>query len=186
MKKSSAVILCVILALSCAFSFAENVQKEDYTVVTVNGAFNIRGITPEGYRLEDTQSVDTDKWALFSSEDASKPTFSLVISFLEEYATVERLNDLSEAEMYALVNEDPSLNEKIDIMETEYGTKVMILRSDDPSYDFACFVTLYKGYEVGLNLFGANNGTEPLTDEQIARAMKFLSDLDFVPIESVQ
>lgn len=183
MKKLSALLLCLILALSCAFSAAESAQKEDYTVVTVNGAFNIRGITPEGYRLEDTQSVDTDIWAIFSSDDLSKPTFSLVISFLEEYAEVERLNDLNEEEMYALVDDDPSLKEKIDIMETDYGTKVMILRSDDPSYDFASFVSLYKGYEVGLNLFGGNNGAEPLTDEQISRAMKFLSDLDFVPVE---
>lgn len=68
-------------------------------------------------------------------------------------------------------------------METDYGTKVMILRSDDPSFDFACFVTLYKGYEVGLNVFGADNGTQPLTDAQITQAMKFLSDLDFVPVE---
>ena len=183
MKKLASVILCVILALSCAFSAAETVHKEDYTVVTVNGAFNIRGITPEGYKLVDTQSVDTDIRAIFSSDDPAKPTFSLVISFLEEYANVERLNDLGEAEMYALVDDDPSLKEKIDIMETDYGTKVMILRSDDPSYDFASFVSLYKGYEVGLNLFGGNNGTTPLTDAQISLAMKFLSDLDFVPVE---
>ncbi len=183
MKKLSALLLCLMLVLCCTFAVAESAKKEDYTVVTVNGAFNIRGITPEGYRLEDTQSVDTDIWAVFGSEDPSKPSFSLVISFLEEYANVERLNDLSEAEMYALVDDDPSLNEKIDIMETDYGTKVMILRSDDPSFDFACFVTLYKGYEVGLNVFGADNGTQPLTDAQITQAMKFLSDLDFVPVE---
>ena len=183
MKKLSALLLCLLLVLCYTFAVAESAKKEDYTVVTVNGAFNIRGITPEGYRLEDTQSVDTDIWAVFGSEDPSKPSFSLVISFLEEYANVERLNDLSEAEMYALVDDDPSLNEKIDIMETDYGTKVMILRSDDPSFDFACFVTLYKGYEVGLNVFGADNGTQPLTDAQITQAMKFISDLDFVPVE---
>ena len=183
MKKLTAVLLCLMMALCCAFSNAESAPKEDYTVVTVNGAFNIRGVTPEGYHLEDTQSIDTDIWAEFSSDDPSKPTFSLVISFLEEYANVGRLNDLSEEEMIALVDDDPSIKDKIEFMETDYGTKVMILRSDDPSFDFASFVSLYKGYEVGLNLFGGNNGTVPLTDEQITLAMKFLSDLDFVPVE---
>ena len=35
----------------------------------------------------------------------------------------------------------------------------------------------------GLNVFGADNGTQPLTDAQITQAIKFLSDLDFVPVE---
>ena len=49
--------------------------------------------------------------------------------------------------------------------------------------DFACFVTIYKGYEVALNLFPGSESGEQLTDEQLAQAMKFLSDLDFVPSE---
>ena len=85
--------------------------------------------------------------------------------------------------MLDLVDDDPTLRNEINTMETDYGTKVMILRSKDPSDDFACFVTLYKGYEVGLNLFPGTYSNGSLTDEQITLAMKFLSDLDFVPIE---
>ena len=105
----------------------------------------------------------------------------LIISFLEEYADVERLNELTEEEMLELVDDDPTLSEDIRIMETDYGTKVMILRAKDPRDDFACFVTLYKGYEVGLNLFPGTGSSGTLTDEQITQAMKFLSDLDFIP-----
>ncbi len=183
MKKTLTVLICILAAVVCAFAAAENNRKEDYTVVSVNGAFNIRGITPEGYRLKDTENLDSMIWASFSSDDPLKPDFDLVISFAEEYADVERLNDLSEGEMTQLMNDDPTLNDKIDIMETDYGTKVMILRSNNPLDDFASFVTIYKGYEIALNLFPGRDSTEPLTDAQIAQAMKFLSDLDFVPVD---
>ena len=182
MKKALAILMCILAAAFCAFAAAENTVKEDYTVVSVKGTFNIRGITPEGYQLTDIQNHDSIIWASFSSEDPGKPYFDLVISFAEEYADVERLNDLSEEEMMELVDDDPTLSDRIDMMETDFGTKVMILRSNNPMNDFASFVTLYKGYEVALNLFPGRDSAEPLTDVQITQAMKFLSDLDFVPI----
>ena len=98
MKKTLAVLMCILMAVSCSLAAADSAQKEDYTVVTVNGAFSIRGITPEGYHLADTQNMDTTIWASFTSDDPSKPYFDLIISFLEEYANVGRLNDLSEEE----------------------------------------------------------------------------------------
>ena len=183
MKKTITVLMCILIAFSCVPAAAETMQKEDYTSVTVNGVFSIRGITPDGYRLADTQNDETTIWATFVPEDPSKPGFDLVISFLEEYAGVDRLNDLTEEEMKDLVSDDPTLSEKIDLMETDYGTKVMILRSNNPMDDFACFVTIYKGYEVALNLFPGSESGEQLTDEQLAQAMKFLSDLEFVPSE---
>ena len=185
MRKTITLLMCILLALACTAAMAENAGKEDYTVVTVNGAFSIRGITPEGYRLMDTENDETTIWASFAADDAAKPSFDLVISFLEEYAGVERLNDLTEDEMKELVDDDPTLSEKIDIMETDYGTKVMILRSNNPADDFACFVTIYKGYEVALNLFPGYESGAPLSDGQIAQAMKFLSDLDFEPVTGV-
>ncbi len=183
MKKVLASILCLALVLTSCLAAAEAGRKDDYTVVSVNGAFNIRGITPEAYQLTDINKDDTTIGVWFNTEDPAKPSFVLVISFLEEYAGVGRLNDLSEEEMMGLVAEDSTLNDQIDIMETDYGTKVMILRSRDPKDDFACFVTVYRGYEVGLNLFPGAESDGTLTDEQISLAMKFLSDLDFVPIE---
>ena len=182
MKKTLTVVMCILTAVFCAFAAAESTVKEDYTVVSVNGAFNIRGITPEGYQLADKQSNDSIIWASFRTEDPAKPYFDLVISFAEEYANVERLNDLSEEEMMELVDDDPTLSDRIEMMETDFGTKVMILRSNNPADDFASFVTVYKGYEVALNLFPGRDSAEPLTDGQIAQAMKFLSDLDFDPV----
>lgn len=184
MKKIIAALLCITLTV-CGIAAAETTQKEDYIVVTVNGAFNIRGNTPVGYRLVHKEDMESANLATFLSEDPEKPYFDLVISFLEEYAGVERLNDLTEVEMKELVDDDPTLSSKIEIMETEYGTKVMILRSNNSLDDFVCFVTIYKGYEVALNLFPGESG-EPLTEEQIAWAMQFLSDLDFVPVNTDQ
>ncbi len=181
MKKILTVIICILAVALCSFASAENTEKEDYTVLSVNGAFNIRGVTPEGYLREDVPSYDLPIVISFSAEDPAKPHFDLVISFTEDYASVERLNDLSEEEMMELVDDDPTLSEKIEIMETDFGTKVMIMRSNNPADDFAIFLTVYKGYEVALNLF-PGDGAESLTDGQIAQAMKFLSDLDFVPV----
>ena len=183
MRIIMAVLLCAALVFGCGLAAAEGTpQKEDYTIVTVNGVFNIRGITPEGYQLSDISNDSTTIGALFMNADAAKPWFQLVISFVDEYAAVDWLNDLSEDDMKNLVGDDPTVSDQINIMETDYGTKVMILRAADPTDDFACFVTLYKGYEVGLNLFPGPDSDGTLTDEQIALAMKFLSDLDFVPI----
>ena len=80
-----------------------------------------------------------------------------------------------------LIDMDPTLSENIETMETEFGTQVMILHSKNPEFDFASFVTLYKGYEVGLNLFPGIDSEGSLTEDQILQAMKFLSDLEFVP-----
>lgn len=181
MKKILAAALCLLLCCCCALSLAEGAQKEDYTTVNVNGAFNIRGVTPEGYHLEEMDKDAASMRALFMSDDPEKPVFVIVMAFMEDYADVERMNDMSDEEIRDLMDDDPSLSPEVKFMETEHGTKVMILRSANPEEDdFACFVTVYKGYEVALNLFPGNGGT--LTDEQIALAMQFLSDLDFVPI----
>ena len=39
MKKTLAVLLSILLTVSCGLAAADSAQKEDYTVVTVNGAF---------------------------------------------------------------------------------------------------------------------------------------------------
>jgi hypothetical protein len=184
MKKLSALLLCLMLVLSCTFAVAESAKKEDYTVVTVNGAFNIRGITPEGYRLEDTQSVDTDIWAVFGSEDPSKPSFSLVISFLEEYANVERLNDLSEAEIEAI--KATFADDEVEFSETEtaYGTKLLVVREAGDAPDYVDFVSIYKGYYIEFLLIPGEEAEEQkLSDEEIQMCIDFLSNLDFIPIE---
>ena len=87
MRKTLAAILCMAL-VACGTAAAETALKEDYTVVTVNGAFNIRGNTPEGYRLIFTEDIESANLASFASEDPEKPYFDLVISFLDVSATV--------------------------------------------------------------------------------------------------
>lgn len=183
MKKLIAVLLCVVLALSCAMALAEESTKVDYSEVTVNGAFRIRGLTPDGYKVEYIANEGMPIMMAFANEDTAKPEFTLVINFLEDFSEVERLNDLSEEERKPLVDSDPMINPAYTVMKTDFDTEVMVLRSAFPEdYDFASFVTLYKGYEIGLNLFPGQTSDGHLTDDQIVLAMKFLSDLDFVPM----
>ena len=151
-------------------------------MVTVNGLFEIRGTLPEGYRMSNVMTDDAAITAYFDNEDPAKPYFILVIAYLEEYADVERMNDMSEKDRMQLLGDDPTLSEKIELMETDFGTQVMILRSNDAEDDFACFVSVYKGYEVGINMFPGEAEDRKLTSEQIQLAMKFLSDMEFVPV----
>jgi hypothetical protein len=183
MKKLTAVLLCIVLALGCAMAFAEAPAKEDYTEVTVNGSFLIRGLTPDGYKADGVANEGMPILMFFANEDETKPFFELAVNFREEFSGVEKLNDLSEADRALLIAEDFTVDPAYTVMKTEHDTEVMVLRSAFPEdLDFVSFVTLYKGYEVGLNLFPGEASDGHLTDDQIALAMKFLSDLDFEPI----
>ena len=67
MKKAFVMMMCILTAVVCTFAAAENAVKEDYTVVSVNGTFNIRGVTPDGYQVADIQNHDSIIWDSFSA-----------------------------------------------------------------------------------------------------------------------
>lgn len=182
MKKFLTILVCVLLAACCAAAAAETVEKENYTVVPVNNDFNLRGTTPDGYKSELVYNDSTALHIEFTAEDLTKPKFDVIVVFSEDFFDRERLNDLTEEEKMMLLGYGSGDAPSVDMMETAYGTQVLIMRSEDPTQDFACFISLYKGYEVGLNMFPGNESDGKLTEEQIKMAMQFLSDLDFVPM----
>ncbi len=118
---------------------------------------------------------------LFTSEDIEKPILVLTIGLEDAWEPGTRLNNVSEedlAEIEASFYEEDN-PVKISYTETEHGTKLLVAKYTESN--LVIIYTLYEGYEIEFTL-GNVNGTE-LSSEQIDTCIKFLSDLDFVPIE---
>ena len=180
MKKSLAFLLCVSMLLGCA-ALAET-EKASLGVVNVNGAFELKCALPEGYSLEVLFSETHFCLASVKPEDESKPTLMISVAYNELYSDVERINDLDEETVKRI---EGSFRDEDDVeityMETEYGTRLMMVKEVSDGVDYLDFYTIYKGYEVELVLIHANE-SEPITETEIQMAVKFLSDMDFVGV----
>ena len=59
---------------------------------------------------------------------------------------------------------------------------MLVAKHDTEDQDFISFLTIYKGYFVELVLIASQTAEDKnLTDEQIARCVEFLTDMDFIP-----
>ena len=191
MKKTIAVLLCLMMLFSCA-AMAETaaVEKESIGSVSVDGAFELKCAIPEGYTLNVLSNENDRVLALISSEDESKPDLILSIAYNDMYYGVERLNDLDEEARAAIVDSFTEEDQvEISTMTTAYGTELLVIKENKDQVDYVDFYTIYKGYEVEMVLTHATAEDSeaedaeivPVTEEEIQLAVQFLSDLDFVP-----
>ena len=51
MKKVILILLCLALTLNFASAVAETAEKTAIGTISMNGAFELRGVLPEGYQL---------------------------------------------------------------------------------------------------------------------------------------
>ena len=190
MKKLIAVILCLMMLLSCA-AMAESAvtEKESMGALRVNGVFELKCAIPEGYTMDVLTNENDSVLALISSETEGKPTLVLSIAYNDMYYGVERLNDLDD-EALAVITDSFMEDDTVEIskMATAYGTELLVVKENRDETDYVDFYTVYKGYEIEMVLTHvepAEPGEEavfaPVTDEEIQLAIQFLSDLDFVP-----
>ena len=187
MKKIIALCLCLALLLGCAAAVAETAEKKYTGELTVNGKFTAKWVAPEGYHTTDVQSGDAGFMivALVPDEgNEGKPMMIISIAPEELLSEVNRLNDLDDA---ALAQIEATFREEdeveISYMETAYGTKLMVVKENAAGVDYVDFYTIYLGYEIELVLTQTEeNAGVPITDEQIATVIQFLSDLSFEPI----
>ena len=182
MKKMTAMILCLVLALSCAAGLAEAAEKTNIGTVNVNGAFEARCVLPQGYKLETETEENGGLISMITCEDPAKPTLMLSIMFDEMYADVEKLNDLDDE---AVAYIESTFTEEYDVdfsyTETAHGTKLMVVK--EKNGEFADVYTIYQGYEFEFVLLpNLDGGAESLTDDQIQLVVDFLGNLDFVPV----
>jgi len=183
MKKITAMILCLVLALSCTAGLAEAAEKNNIGTVNVNGAFEARCVLPEGYTMETASEENGGLISKITCEDPTKPMLMLSIMFDEMYADVEKLNDLDdEAIAYLESTFTDEYDVEFSFTETIYGTKLLVTK--EKNGEFADVYTIYQGYEFEFVLYPTmEGGAESLTDEQIQLVVEFLGNLDFVPAE---
>ena len=191
MKKTFAVLLCLMMLFSCA-AMAESAaaEKESMGTVNVEGAFDLRCAIPEGYTLNVISNEDNGVIAMITSEAEGKPDIYLSIGYNDTYYGVERLNDLDEEAVTAITD---SFQEEDDVdisrMTTAHGTELLVIKEIRDETDYVDFYTIYKGYEIELiitHVTADDPAAEdaafvPVTEEEIRMAVQFLSDLDFIP-----
>ena len=186
MKKILAIALCLMMVMSFA-AVAETAEKTEIGSITVNGAFTLKAAVPEGYTIIPFDKDDFGGIWYIASEDLNQPFMSLTISFDEEYAEVGRLNDLSDEEIAAIVETFTSEYEvEVSYPETGLGTKLIQVVEVGEYTDFVDIFTIYQGYCVEFVLIGGASEDATLTQENIEKAIAFLTDLDFEPIDAVE
>ena len=150
MKKVILILLCLALTLNFASAVAETAEKTAIGTISMNGAFELRGVLPEGYQLTVITEEPGHYLASLSADD-SKPAMAISIAYDELMSEVDRL---------------------------------MVVKEIVDGVDYVDFYTIYKGYEIEFVLTQPQaTAGQPITDEQIQTAVKFLSDLDFVTVE---
>ena len=183
MKKLLILALSLALILCSVSALAETAEKEDLGnlgTLNVNGVYAIKSRIPEGYTYELYSSDELGLIAFLRSEDNSL-LVCISIAYNEEYADVERLNDVDELD-YSLIKEsfeemdDVTFDEK----ETGYGTKLLVVT--DASKRFVDIYTIYKGYEHEFVLV-RDNGESEVTDADVQMLVDFITDIDFIPAE---
>ena len=184
MKKALTILLCLAMTLCCASAFAEGAEKEYMGTISMNGAFDLRCVLPEGYQLA-TLQAEPGRYIASILADESKPAMTISIAYNELMSEVERLNDLDD-EALAGIEATFRTEDGVEIsyMETAYGTKLMVVKEIVDGSDYVDFYTIYLGHEIELVLVQqeAMAGTA-ITEEQIATVIRFLSDMEFEPVK---
>ena len=150
--------------------------------LNVNGEFNLTCVLPEGYNLQVINVRGNQIIASVLSDDMTRPQMYLSIAYDESYGDVEKLNNLSEADLAILEETFKDMNDvNISYRETTHGTRLMVARETGADTDFVDILTIYKGYFIEFNMTpNPQAADQTLTDDQIQMCVNFLSDLDFV------
>ena len=182
MKKIIAILLSLALLLGCAAGLAEGEEKQTYGTIRENGEYTLKGILPEGYKVIPFELSDDYILTRIRPNDPEQPEMMLSIAYDETYSDVERLNDLDDDALEILektfTDTDPYAN--ITYEETDYGTRLLVCRTQGDTYDSLDIFTIYKGYFVELvTTPGEKAKEQKLTDEDVNNSIRFLSELDF-------
>ena len=185
MKKIIAVVLSLVMLLTCAAALAEaEAEQESLGVLKVPGAFDIRySPLPDGYTINVYTQNDMMILANIYTPDPKLPGMGLRISFDDEWDGTERLNDVSDEDLEAIKDSFYIVADEMtfDIKETAAGTKLLtvLVAGGQDAYVY----TIYKSHELEIQLVPGSEQDE-LTAADIDRVVAFLSDMQFVPIET--
>ena len=184
MKKIIALALSLVMLFTVAAAAAtETAEKSELGKLNIKGKFTIKtGELPEGYTIDKTIEDDLGITTLIDAPE--KAAIILSITFDETFADVERFNDVDEETLNWLKSTWTDEFDQVEFedTETEYGTKLLVVRVHfDDGTMMGYVFTVYKGYMLELSIIP--DGKDLVTEENIQAVVKFLSDMDFEPIE---
>jgi len=158
-------------------------EETQIGTLNVNGAFQLKGKIPEGYKLNVISGRGSKVIASLNSDDTSRPSMMLTVAFNEMYADVKRMNDMSAEEIENVKASYSSMNDVVfSEAETAAGTKLLIVKEAGEDEDFVSIFSVYEGYAVEFLLApNPRAANAVLTDAQIQTAIDFLSNLEFIP-----
>ena len=180
MKKMLMLLLSLMLVLCSVSALAEAAEKDALGQVgklDVNGAFAIQSRIPEGFTYT---SIDADELGLTSmltSEDGNL-IVTISIQYNDEYAEIERLNDVDEEGIAIIKNTFEEMDDvTFEDLETAYGTKLLKVTEVYEGTDFVDIYTIYKGYELEFVMVKIDG---EVTEDDVKMLVDFISDMDFI------
>ena len=178
MKKIIALALSLMLILCSAAVLAEETaEKAILGTLKVGQSFMIKSRVPEGYRFEEIVNNELNLIGILAGGEG-KPTVTVSIAYNEEYADVERFNDVDEETVQAIRDSFLMMDDVVfEDLETAYGTRLLKVTQSDKT--FVDIYTIYKGYELEFLL----SADEEVQDADIQMLVDFISDMDFVAAE---
>ena len=176
MKKIIALALSLMLILCAAYAPAEETaEKTRLGSLKVGEAFMIQSKVPENYTFSVITSTDLNLVGQLEGGEGS-PTVFVSVAYNEEYAGVERFNDLDEAAVEEIRESFRNMDDvAFEDLETAYGTR--LLKVTQANRNFADIYTIYKGYELEFVITAQGE----VQDTDIRMLVDFISDMDFVP-----
>ena len=175
MKRIIALALSLIMILCAVCAFAETAGKTEMGTLEVGEAFRIQSKMPEGYTYMPVTSTGLNMVGMLSAGEG-RPVVTVSIAYNEEYADVERFNDVDEAVVEEIRDSFREVDEDLvfEDLETAYGTRLLKVAGSG----FVDIYTIYKSYELEFVMTG-----DALTDADVQMLVDFISDMDFVAAE---
>ena len=189
-KKLIAMLLALILLVSVS-AFAEETEEaievSDYeaTDVGLDEILNF-GITMDdmlaGYTMETFPAAGA-LYATIISEDENAPVYLISVDHSEIFdgytLNVEAMTAMDLINMETVMGKgyyDPAFS----FDKTSHGTDVILVNENTDAVDYAEYVTIYEGYFVTVCVVK----NTALNDEDLAGALKLLSDMWIVPVNA--
>ena len=190
MKKIISVLLVLALLLGTAAAIAEAEEKTQMGSLELKDAFTLKCALPENYKLETLAETPEKLLAMLVPDDQKKPAVTISIAYNDQYADVERMNDLSEERLQVIENTFAEMDAvRFEYRETGLGTKILVVTEQDEDQDgdtdFVDIYTIYKGFETEFVMTpgrdpSTDDGYVDMTEEQIQMLIDFITGIDFV------
>ena len=178
MRKIIALALCLALLLCAAAVQADETEaKTRLGTLKVGEEFTIRSKVPENYIFSLVTSTELNLVGILTG-GAGQPIITVSIAYNEDYAGVERFNDVDEATVEEIRESFMDMDEVVfEDLETAYGTR--LLKVTQVNRSFADIYTIYKGYELEFVMAAQGEAT----DADMQMLVDFISSMDFIPVE---